>query len=504
MKKYKILINNNIQSNNNNNRNNNQRYNSFFSNDNNNNGSNKLIETNRRTNFSGIDYRTTNYKTGFNNSTMKNFDMTLLKSTINIIKEIKEEDKQKEKDIEKDKEKEKENSNDKEEKNFSKIISNKNIRSTMSSFKSKKFEDKEKEKEKERDINISILSNSKIFIDEDKKELQNQEKFLILEKLKNKKSKNNSIVNNITNNNEDDQQSLNQSSKFLNLNTTMRKKSNRPTGKSFKSMHIIDDLNINEKDKEKNLNIERTSKKILNFNKTFLSTSSSGSEYQLNLLNKMNLIGLNSMNSSDFFATQFSNFTSQNNNQKNNGKKSEKKKISLPALMSGFNELEKQSTDIKVNLSQAINEIDRDIELGSKYKDKYKKEVSIDFNSDLDVFIYGENGSGYYMSNKKVFDNSEFIKKIDCDNVLRNKKFFMERLNMCDKKNDKEEKINNGLGRHTEENFNKVFNLIEETDEIKMRSIKKIENYQMKVYLEALKENQELEDMDNEMEDDNY
>ena len=73
------------------------------------------------------------------------------------------------------------------------------------------------------------------------------------------------------------------------------------------------------------------------------------------------------------------NFNMQNINNKNffnnnNSKIRERRKLFLPSLINNFKDIEKNMSEININLSQAVNEIDSEIENGIKYKDKYKKE----------------------------------------------------------------------------------------------------------------------------------
>lgn len=438
-KKFTIINNKNPE--------NNKRNNSFFSKGYN---STRLNETNKQTNYSSIDNRTTVYKTGYN-STNKNFDVTMMKSTINVINEINE-----------DKEK---NS----EKNF-----NKNLGSTLSSLKSKKFEgnfndtkfNSKPEKEKE------IFSNNNSIIEENNDAIKNKfEKVESSRKINILNLKKKSATISIKSG---DENLIKNHSTFIGDKNSAIKIKKRQT-KQSSSMFIKNLENSNKKENA-------------NFNKTFLSTSSSGIEYQPHLLHKINLLR-HSQN--DFFTTQTHVFKNKN---KNNS--TERNRIFLPSLMSGVNDIEKEMTDINVNLSQAVKEINKQI--GSKKEDKYEKEFTVENRINDDVFLYGKNGTGYYTSKKIKMNDTEILKKIDCENLLKHQKFFNKRFDLEQKKKVESKQV---FGRNTENNFRKVLNYLKDTEELKLRAIKTIENHQLKNLMEALKENKELEDEEN---DDSY
>ena len=166
--------------------------------------------------------------------------------------------------------------------------------------------------------------------------------------------------------------------------------------------------------------------------------------------------------------------------------------------MSGFKDIEREMTDINVNLTESVGLINDDIQKYRK-KDKYVKEFNFDVKNENDVFLYGKNGEGYYMSNSKVINESELIKGIKSENVFKHRVFFNNRYNFGKKEENVE--VFNSLNKQTEDNFNKVNEYLTEIEEIKLRSIKKIEAYQYKVYMESLMEHKELEDND---EDINY
>jgi hypothetical protein len=454
--------------------------------------------------YSSIDNRTTNYRTGFNITTKNENTITSTKENLPTKKTDYENNNKKNDNkifkINEDMGNEKDKEKIINQSTLNKIPSNKNLRSTITSLKSslktnnkliesnndliklnqsKYNEDKDKEKERfitdnnlnENEKNNSLLDSSKF---ESRKDINT--KLSILNKIsKNKQSNNNINETNNANNNGN----YNSNKHQTNVSIPLYKKSSKNA--------FFPKIKNSNQELSNNLDFKKSSSNNFNFNKTFLSTSSSGLDYNPNL-KKFSLMRIDNQNG-DFFKTQFLD------------KKSsllEKRSTFFSTLMSGFKDIERETTDINVNLTESVGLINDDIQKYRK-KDKYVKEFNFDVKNENDVFLYGKNGEGYYMSNSKVINESELIKGIKSENVFKHRVFFNNRYNFGKKEENVE--VFNSLNKQTEDNFNKVNEYLTEIEEIKLRSIKNIEAYQYKVYMESLMEHKELEDND---EDINY
>jgi len=211
------------------------------------------------------------------------------------------------------------------------------------------------------------------------------------------------------------------------------------------------------------------------FNKTFHSNSL-GSKKNFFFNSTSNLNNYDNNSNSDFFSTQIFDF-----------KTNQGRKRALPHLMKGFASIENIMTDIKSNFKVALKELDDGIDNSEKHKNKYVKEFDVDSENTNDVFLYGDNGEGYYMSNQKVMKESELLKNMKSENIFKHKKFFRHRFDLETK--GLEQIIENGLNRGTESRFKRVEDYLKETEEMKKRAIKHIEQHQFKMKMEALNEN---------------
>ena len=218
----------------------------------------------------------------------------------------------------------------------------------------------------------------------------------------------------------------------------------------------------------------------LNFNKTFHSNSQRNSFSNKHLLNNT---ARSNVNGNDFFSAQLLNFSNTT-----------AKKRLLPHLIKGFKSIESDMTDIKTNLSKAIKQMDDSIEHCEKHKSKHNREFADETENTNDVFLYGNNGQGYYMSNQKIMVEASILNRMKCENIFKHKRFFSQRFNL--KSNDQETVIGNGLSFGTEKKFKKIEEYLDETEEMKKRAIKHIKNHQMKVRMEALNENSDEDILD--------
>jgi len=192
----------------------------------------------------------------------------------------------------------------------------------------------------------------------------------------------------------------------------------------------------------------------------------------------------------DFFSTQLFDF-----------KSSAAKKRLLPHLIQGFKTIESQMTNIKTSLSKAIKDLDDSIDKGEKRKNNNNGNEFAGENVNAnDVFIYGNNGEGYYMSNQKIMKEATILNSMKSENIFKHKKFFCKRFDLIDR--DKETFIENGLSRGTEKKFKIIEEYLDQTEDMKKRAIKHIEMHQMKMRMEVLNENSSEEDSGNELDAD--
>lgn len=255
-------------------------------------------------------------------------------------------------------------------------------------------------------------------------------------------------------------------------NATIMNQKNSQTSNNNKNINININTNTN------NLN-------SMSFNKTFHSNSirslsnniNNNKNNTKNSLNNSNNKSNNNNTNFDFFSTQVFDFKSS----------AAARKRLLPHLIQGFKSIENQMTDIKSNLSKAIKDLDGSIENGEKHKSKNNREFASETENTNDVFLYGNNGEGYYMSNQKIMKEASILKSMKSENIFKHKRFFRTRFNLDD--TSKETFIENGLSRGTETKFKKIEEYLDETEDMKKRAIKHIELHQMKVRMEALNEN---------------
>jgi len=254
-------------------------------------------------------------------------------------------------------------------------------------------------------------------------------------------------------------------------------------------------INFNDNDKNSaniiNLNINKPE-----FNKTFQSNSL-GNTVKNFLFNsttsfnniKNNLSKKNNFrySSTDFFDTQVLDF-----------KTLDSKKTLLPHLIKNFNSIESEVTEIKVNLSKTIKGVQTNIDNLDINKNKYQKEIKLNNQNenDMNVFLYGVNGEGYYMSNRKIMKEAEMLKRIKSENILKHKKFFKNRFGLKDNE-VKIEIIENGLNNETENKFKQVVDYLYDTEEMKKRAIINIDNLIMKNKMEAVNEKSDEDDLNN-------
>ena len=135
--------------------------------------------------------------------------------------------------------------------------------------------------------------------------------------------------------------------------------------------------------------------------------------------------------------------------------------------------------------------MDDSIEKGEKHKSKNDREFIGEAENTNDLFLYLNNGEGYYMSNQKIMKEAVILKGIKSENIFKHKRFFSKRFNLYDK--DKETLIENGLSRGTETKFKMVEGYLDQTEDMKKCAIKHIEMHQMKIKMEALNKNRHEE-----------
>lgn len=197
------------------------------------------------------------------------------------------------------------------------------------------------------------------------------------------------------------------------------------------------------------------------YNKTF--------HFNNSVISNNKNINKNGVKEDLFFSTQIFNL------------KGMKRKKLLPHLLKGFKSIENEMSEINENISKAVKDLDESIEKGEKYKNKYVKEFSFDNSSD--VFMYENNGEGYYMLNQKVFSESKMLKNMTCENIHKHQKFLRERFNLEQKDEDH---IFDGLAKQTQHKFKQVIDYLNNTEDLKKRALKNLETHQQKKRIDEL------------------
>lgn len=197
---------------------------------------------------------------------------------------------------------------------------------------------------------------------------------------------------------------------------------------------------------------------------------------------------VNNINSYSDQASSESNVLSNSTtNFKNNFNKSLKfSPNNLPKILEECIGLEKETQQINDEINKISDNIDNVIDSSVPNKQKKFKE-EINFNLNLnDVFLYGNNGEGYYMSNLNVFKEADILKRLQSEHLLRHKKFFFQRFDLNNKGDAKSPETfseNDILRSQTLVNFKKIADFLKETEELKKKNINEINNFQAKNHI---------------------
>lgn len=159
-------------------------------------------------------------------------------------------------------------------------------------------------------------------------------------------------------------------------------------------------------------------------------------------------------------------------------------KEAFPQLIDNILSLQKESKGIRKEMKKTVEKGNKELAKSplKLNNQKYVKE-NFDFELNLnDVFLYGANGEGYYMNNEKVFKEGKILKKIPSENILKHKKFFSQRFELKKpKKPEYPSGADDGLSLLAVQNFKKVSEFLDETENLKKKSINDIRKFKLRV-----------------------
>jgi len=173
-----------------------------------------------------------------------------------------------------------------------------------------------------------------------------------------------------------------------------------------------------------------------------------------------------------------------------NSKPQETVREAIPHLIGGIENIANESSDINNDLQKTIKKRSEELQKSPMKSKKYEKEFDLELNLN-DVFLYGNNGEGYYMNNEKVFKDAKILNKTPCENILKHRKFFSDRFDLKSLEKLRAEKIiSDGLSTYSRENFIKITDFLKETEELKKKNLKEIKKFKTKV-LQINEENEQ-------------